>query len=111
VEAQHRRLQLRDDAVLVVARVADERAAVRPAGNVVRLGVVRVAGQTLAELHAVAVVEVRLVGLAAPVQAVEVKARRAEVDEVLELLGVTWRRRCEVGSSVRSWSTNWPRYA
>ncbi len=87
VEADEQQLQLRDDDVLVVARVADQRAALLVAGQVVAVELAvrrRVAadeqldatvGRTRPLVHERVVVGPRAV------QAVQVEARRAEVDE------------------------------
>ena len=89
VELQEGRLELRDDRVLVVARIADERALrLASLGRVARdVALVRhaagVACERAAEEHvqAVVAVEIRLVVGAAAVDGVEVEARRAEVDQ------------------------------
>ena len=85
VEADEQQVQLREDQVLVVARVAGERAALCVARQVV---------EHVQELHAAVarvgpLIQERLVRGARAVDRVEVQARRAEVDQrerVVELL-------------------------
>jgi hypothetical protein len=88
VEAQHRGLQLGDDAVLVVAGVADEGASVGAARHVDGVRVAVVARHGVAQLHPHPVVEVGLVVGAAAVETVEVEPRCPEAHQVLQLLRV-----------------------
>ena len=79
-------MQLRDHDVLVVARVADQRAALLVARQVMRLDVLvlRIDAdeqRDAAGAGAVGLVEERVVGWAGPIERVEVEARRSEVDE------------------------------
>ena len=87
VEPQHGGVELGDDAVLVVARIADECPPVRPSGNLDGAGVVGVARHVGAEEHVDTIVgvHVRLIVRATPVQVVQVEARRPEINEVLQL--------------------------
>ena len=80
-------MQLRHDTVLVVPRIADERPAIRPAGDLAGLGVEGVPRHRLAQQHVdpVRVVQVRLVVRPAPVQVVQVEAGGAEVRQGVEL--------------------------
>ncbi len=90
VKPQHHRVQLRDDDVFVIARVADQRA--RAAGVRMRFGFVarqisRVlinafrASQPAAqfEMAHIVFVQIGLIRRAAPVEAVQIEARRAEI--------------------------------
>jgi len=93
VEAQEDGMQLADNDVFVVARVANERT-----GRLTRFGLVardaagvRIvvgAGQRIAKQHvdAVGPIEVGLIGGAAPIEAIEVEARRPEIDECLRIV-------------------------
>ena len=92
VEPQHQPLKLGNDHVLVVARIADDRAGLgcrvgslgRAARHVVRghRGAQRAASELVAEQELPAVgVQVRLVVGAAAVDAVEIEPRCAEVDQ------------------------------
>jgi hypothetical protein len=87
VELEERGLQLGDDQILVVARVADERTFVRVPLQVGPVDPLVPGGDFFAGLKVDAVffVEVRLVGRAPAVEGIEVEARGAEV---LEPVGV-----------------------
>ena len=86
VKLDEEQVQLRDDEVLVVARVAEQRAALLVARQVHRRQRVVAGGAAHEQVdprtaRAIPVVEEGLVGGAGPVERVEVQARRAEVDE------------------------------
>ena len=94
VELDHRQVQLGDDDVLVVARVADQRPSLLVSGQILPLehlvvGIeLRVAsGQQLhpTELRIQPLVEVGGVGGPAAVERVQVEARRAEVDQPVRI--------------------------
>ena len=80
-------MQLRDDAVLVVAGVADERPAVRPPGWLDRARVEGIARQGLAQEHVDSIffIHVGLVVGPASVQVVQVETRRSEIHQRLKL--------------------------
>ena len=93
METQKGRLQLRDNDILVIARIADE-GALGPADGgfrtwqVAREFIMADTRQGIAELqqrqparHALVLVEIRLVVRAAPVDIVEVEARGAEIGQ------------------------------
>jgi hypothetical protein len=85
VEAQHQPLQLRHDAVLVVAGIADQRAALetRQIAGVGHAGT----GQGFAEQElAAAVVHVGLIARTASVEIVQVERGRTEIDEAVRIL-------------------------
>ena len=85
VEAQHQPLKLGDDAVLVVAGIADQCAALE-ARQVDGVGYAG-AGQRLAEEKlAGIVVHVGLVVRTAPVEIVQIERRRAEIDQPVRVL-------------------------
>ena len=84
VELQHGQLQLRDERVLVVARVAEQRRLLLVARQVVL--VVVPADQHLLVAR-VAVVEERVVDRAADVDAVQVEPRAAEVRQRVRVVG------------------------
>ncbi|MGY4330041.1 hypothetical protein ACVWWG_004458 [Bradyrhizobium sp. LB7.2] len=84
VKAQHQGLELRDDAVLVVAGIADQRAALE-ARQVAGIGHAR-AGHLLAEAEFDAVIHVGLVVRTAAVEIIQIERRRAEVDEPVGVL-------------------------
>ena len=90
VEPQEDGVKLRHDAVLVVARIADERPAIRPAGDLGGMRVVRVPREGLAQLHAdpVRVVQVRLVVRPPPVEVVQVETGGTEVRQLPDLIPV-----------------------
>ena len=96
VEAQHHRLELRHDQVLVVARIADEGTALRIAGQIgsrdcrvlrnrlareeEQPGLPRAAGRTLL------IVEIRLVRGSTAVHGIEIESRRTEVGERVRIV-------------------------
>lgn len=90
VEPQEDGVQLRHDAVLVVARIADQRPAARPAGDLGGLRVVGVSRQRLAQQHAdpVPLVHVGLVVRPAPVEIVQVETGGTEVRQLPDLIPV-----------------------
>ena len=90
VEPQKDGVKLRHDAVLVVARIADQRPATRPAGHLGGLRVVGVSRQGLAQQHAdpVRAVHVGLVVRPAPIEVVQVETGGTEVSELPDLIPV-----------------------
>ena len=94
VRAQERDVELVDEQVHVVARVADQREPLLVARHVVAARAEQQLGRV------VALVEVRAADGAAAVDALEVQARRAEVPQPV-LLGVRAQRRAVGGDVVR----------
>jgi hypothetical protein len=97
VKAQEQPLELRDDDVLVVARVADDRALVgvrdrRGRGKiaprqVLRPRIVRRAGQRTSEVEVEALrIEVRLIVGTAAIDVVEIEPRRPVIDQRAEIV-------------------------
>jgi hypothetical protein len=88
MEAQEQALELGDDAVLVVARVADQGAAPEP-GQVVGVGDA-LALQHLAQVKALAIVLIEIGLIAGPpaIDIVEVQSRRAEIHQAVGILGL-----------------------
>ena len=87
VEPQENGMQLRDDAVLVVAGITDKRPAVRPPGKLDRSRVEGIARHALAQKHVdpVFFIHVGLVVRPAPVQVVQVETGRSEIHQRLKL--------------------------
>jgi hypothetical protein len=93
VELEHGELQLADEGVLVVAGIAEQRGVLLVAGQVVL--VVVVADEELLAVRGL-VVEERIVDRPAPVHAVEIEARAAEIGQrVRVVLPVQARHRVE----------------
>ena len=81
VEPQHQSLQLRDDAVLVVARIADERPTGRAARQILGGRVDAPADRRAEQERRAVVVHVGLVIRTAAIHVVEVEGRRPEIDQ------------------------------
>ena len=96
VDLDHRHVQLRDDDVNVVARVADQRDSLGVSRHVVLLAAIVASEQQ--QRRVVAAVEERAADLARSVQALEVRPRAAEVDGAREL-GAGGQRRA-IGGDV-----------
>ena len=98
VDLDHRYVQLRDDYVDVVARVADQRDSLRVSRHVGLLSPLVATEQQ--QRRVVAAVKERTTDLARSVEALEVRPRTAEVDSVREL-GAVGQRRAIGGDVVR----------